>query len=419
MSTDEQTHPGKFDVVVVGGGAAGVAAAVGAAQAGARVGLVERHGYLGGTAVAGSVLTYCGFFDHSHTQVVAGVGQRFLDRLDELDLYLTHTSAESGNKVVLLDLETTKRVFDSLVLDAGVTPLLHATVFGATTVDGRVTALDVAHHGGTLRLEADAFVDGSGDGVLLDAVGAARTVLPAARRQASTLVMRIGGVREDGDLSRAGMTSAVAGYRGATGVELPRDHGVTVRLPVSREIMVLVADQHRDVLDAAESTSAEIEGRRLAMHYFQALRTMRGWESSFLAATGPELGVRETRRLAGLIAVTADDVTSARRRPDGIARGGWPMEDHAVPGVVSYGGIRDDSWYDIPYGSLTAASLRNLWAAGRLVSSDGRAYGSVRVMGTAFATGHAAGVAAALSVRSGPVAVGAVQDELRRQGALL
>ncbi|QYN26400.1 FAD-dependent oxidoreductase [Amycolatopsis sp. DSM 110486] len=411
----------KFDVVVVGGGAAGVAAAVSAAQTGARVCLVERHGYLGGAAVASSVLTYCGFFDRSHGQVVAGVGQRFLDRLDELDLYLTHTSAESGNKVVLLDLETTKRVFDSLVVEAGVTVFLHATVFSASTVGDRVTTIAVAHPGGRLRIEGDAFVDCSGDGVLLEAAGADATVLPAEERQASTLVMRVGGVREDGDLTHAGMSSAVSAYRRATGVTLPRDHGVTVRLPVSREIMVLVADQHRDVLDVAETTSAEIEGRQLAMHYFRALRTgMRGWESSFLAATGPELGIRETRRLAGLTAITADDVTTGRKRPhEVVARGGWPMEDHAVPGVVSHHGIKDDGWYDIPYGSITSASLRNLWAGGRLVSSDGRAYGSVRVMGTAFATGHAGGVAAALFARSGVVHRAEVQEVLRQQGALL
>ena len=113
----------EFDVVVVGGGAAGAAAAVGAAAAGARTCLIERHGYFGGAAVASSVLTYCGFFDRRHEQVVAGVGQHFLDLLANDHHYTTQTSADSGNKIVLLDPEVTKRTLDRLLTDAGVTLL--------------------------------------------------------------------------------------------------------------------------------------------------------------------------------------------------------------------------------------------------------------------------------------------------------
>jgi hypothetical protein len=410
-----------FDVVVVGGGAGGAAAAVGAARSGARVCLIERHGFLGGAAVASSVLTYCGFFDRSHRQVVAGVGQLFLDRLAELDLYRTHTSEASGNKVVLLDLETTKRVFDSLLLDAGVTVFLHATVFSATTIGDRVTALHLVHHGVHVTVEGSAFVDCSGDGALLAAAGTGAVVLPHDQRQASTLVMRVGGVAEDADLTPAGMAGAVRAYCASAEVALARDHGAMVRLPVSREVMVLVADQHRDMLDVAEATHAEFEARTLAMHYFRALHaSARGWGSSFLAATGPEMGVRETRRLRGTEVVTADDVTAGRKRPDVVvARGGWPMEDHAVPGRTTHDYVRDSGWFDIPAGSITSAALANVWAGGRLVSTDRRAFSSTRVMGTAFATGHACGVAAALHAAVGRVDVSALQSGLREQGALL
>ncbi|MGI8305917.1 FAD-dependent oxidoreductase [Saccharopolyspora hattusasensis] len=411
----------EFDVVVVGGGAGGVAAAVGAARSGARVCLIERHGYLGGAAVASSVLTYCGFFDASHTQVVAGVGQLFLDRLAELDLYLTHTTATSGNKVVLLDLETTKRVLDSLLIDAGVTVFLHATVFDATTAGDRVAAVEVIHPGGRATISGSAFVDCSGDGALLAATGADTVVFAPDERQASTLVMRVGGVAEDANLSSASMTRAVRAYRERYGVALLRDHGSMVRLPVSREVMVLVADQHRDMLDLDDATRAESEGRALAAHYFRALRSgVPGWEASFLAATGPEIGVRETRRLRGKDMVTALDVTSGRKRPDVVvARGGWLMEDHAVPGLITYDGIRDGGWFDISYGCISSRSFANLWAGGRLTSSDRQAFSSTRVMGTAFATGHACGVAAALHVDTGRVDNRVLQEGLRAQGALL
>lgn len=409
-----------FDVVVVGGGAAGVAAAIGASASGARVCLIERHGCLGGAAVASSVLTYCGFFDRSHEQVIAGVGQQFLDRLAKLDLLQTHTTQESGNKVVLLDLETTKRVLDSMVVDAGVTVFFHADVFAAEADADRVTTLEFNHPGGRVTVSATSFVDCSGDGALLNAAQVGVHVSPVEFRQASTMVMRVGGVDEDGDMSRESVQAAVRSYAATFGVPMGREHGAMVRLPLSREVMVLIADQHRDMLDVTDSSWAELDARRDAGHYFEALRSsVPGWSSSFLAATGPDIGVRESRRLLGRTSVTGEDVSEGRRREHVIARGGWPMEDHASKGQTRYGRIRDDHWYDIPYDSIVSVTHANVWAGGRLTSSDDRAYGSIRVMGTAFGTGHAAGVAAALSAQGEEPSIDAVQHCLRQQGALL
>ncbi|MTD54666.1 FAD-dependent oxidoreductase [Amycolatopsis sp. RM579] len=412
---------GEVDVVVAGGGPAGVAAAVGAARAGAQVRLVERHGFLGGTAVAASVLTYCGFFDRSHTQIVAGAGQLFLDHLAAADLYRTHVTQESGNKVVLLDAETTKAALDALVLEHGVRVGLHCAVIAAVAQDGLLSEVEVLHNGERERISAAGFVDATGDGALLTATGAATTVRPPGQRQASTLVMRFGGVRDDADLGTGAMREAVRAYRAAYDVDLPRDHGAMVRLPITGEVMVLAADHHADVLEVEGHTRAEMDGRRAAAHYLRALRAgMSGWQDSYLAATGPDLGVRETRHMIGRSRLSGDDVAAARRRPDDVvARGGWPMEDHAKPGTTAYRRIRGDTWYDIPYGALRSADHDNLWAAGRLIDADAQAYASVRVMGTAFATGHAAGVAAALHATGRPDGCAAVQAELRRQGALL
>ncbi|GAA0896698.1 FAD-dependent oxidoreductase [Pseudonocardia zijingensis] len=408
------------DVVVAGGGAAGVAAAVGAARTGARVRLLERHGFLGGTAIAASVLTYCGFFDERHRPVVAGVGRQFLEYLERTGSYRTRITQESGNKVVLLDPETTKAALDDLLLDHGVELALHTTVVGVHGPDERPAAVTTFHAGTHETVGARAFVDCTGDGALLVAAGAPVRVEPPERRQASTLVLRFGGVAPDADLSTAALRQAVTDYRGCHDVELPRDHGSVVRLPVSGEVMVLTVDQHEDVLTVEGRTRAEIAGRRLAAHYLRAVRAIPGWRDCFLAATGPEIGVRETRHLVGREQLTGADAAAGRRRPDEVvARGGWPMEDHAVPGATSYGRIRDGGWYDIPLGSLRSRDRANVWAAGRLVDADPAAFSSVRVMGTAFATGHAAGVAAALQAAGEPDDRRVVQEVLRAQGALL
>lgn len=410
-----------FDVVVIGGGAAGIAAAVGAAQTGATVCLVEQYGFLGGAATNSSVLTHCGFFDHTKTQVVKGVGQLVLDKLEERRVYQTQTFEQTGNTVVLLDLETMKAVYDEIVIEAGVRLLLHSQLISASTTGGRIDAVEITHRGGRQTISGRAFVDGSGDGALIARSGAAELLSAVEHRQASTLVMRVGGIPDGADLSVAGMTEAVLKYGEQTGAVLVRTSGTAVRMPITREIMLLLADQHRDVLDADELTQAELEARRLSWHYLEAFkRFLPGWASGYLASTGPQIGIRESRRLEGKDSVSADDVLTGRKRPDdAIGRCGWPMEDHVAPGSTKYEGIKDKGWYDIPYGALCSASTENLWAGGRLVCSDNRAFASLRVMGTSFATGHACGVAAAVYASQGRHDYPLVRQHLIEQGALI
>jgi hypothetical protein len=410
-----------FDVVVVGGGAAGIAAAVGAAQSGVTVCLIEQYGFLGGAATNSSVLTHCGFFDQMKRQVVAGVGQQVLDGLANHRIYRTQTFEPTGNTVVLLDLETTKSVFDEMVIAAGVHLMLHCQVISASLAGGLVTSVETVHRGGRCRINARSFVDCSGDGALLSASSAAAAVSAAEQRQASTLVIRMGGVPEDADLSSEGILNAVRAYQDQTGGSLPRETGVSVRMPITREVMLLFADQHGDALDVDELTQAEIQGRQLSWKYLAAFtQFLPGWSDSYISSTGPQIGIRETRRLRGVETVRAGDVSSGRTRPlDAIARCGWPMEDHSTPGMTKYERIKDRGWYHIPYGAICSDSVPNLWAGGRLVSSDRRAYASLRVMGTSFATGHACGVASAVYAQTGHHDYPRTRRLLQEQGALI
>lgn len=411
----------EFDVVVIGGGSAGIAAAIGAARSGASVCLVEKYGFLGGAATTSSVLALCGFFDQNKNLVVAGVGRQVLDQLRNRDIYQTQTVPETGNTIVLLDLETTKSVYDDLITAAGVRLLLHSQLISATVIDGQITAVNVVHRGGIETITGRAFVDCSGDGALIDAAGAGAMVSVPAERQASTLVMRVGAVSEDADLSMAGMTRAVAAYRPVAEMDLVRSNGIAVRMPLSREVMLLIADQHGDALDVTDFTAAEVHSRRLSWQYLAAFqKSLAGWENSFLASTGPQLGIRETRRLRGRQAVTTKDVSDGHKdASDAIARGGWPMEDHVTVGTTEYGGIADKGWYHVPYGAICSDTTDNLWAGGRLTSSDNRAYASLRVMGTSFATGHACGVAAAVYAADGRHDYVRIRALLEHQGALI
>ncbi|HVV14584.1 FAD-dependent oxidoreductase [Amycolatopsis sp.] len=411
----------KYDVVVIGGGAGGIGAAVGAAWSGARVLQVEQYPFLGGAATISSVLTFCGFFDQQGERVVAGVGEEMLRRLRDLGAYEEKTMNWTGNRIVLLDTEATKLAADRVTEAAGVEVRLHSTLIGARREAGRITEVELHHRGGREHIRADAFVDASGDGALLAAAGAGVRVEPVDQRQTSTLVCRFGGVAEDADLSRDGLRTAVAAYAESSGVRLARDYGIAVHLPLTREVIALLVDEQADVLDAKAFSRDEASARRQAWQYLDALRKhLPGWSAAYLIETGPQLGIRESRHLVGRETITAADVLEARKRPDtSIARCGWPIEDHAGPGITRYTELAGKGWYDVPYGAITSADTDNAWGAGRLTSADPRAYASVRVMGTAFATGHAAGVAAARHAEHENHDVAAIRAELRRQDAIV
>lgn len=413
-----------YDVVVAGGGAAGIAAAIGAAQTGGRVCLVEKHGFLGGAATASSVLTYCGFFARNGEQVVQGVGQGLLDRLKFENQYQVQRVTSTGNTIVLLDQETLKRVLDEMVLESGVDLLLHATVTECHTTNNRIDFVTISHRGGTETILGTSFVDASGDGVLIREACAGEILTAVGERQASTLVMRIGGVHDvPAEVDSETIRQALDRYLAETDVTLPRRDGINVTLPVTGDRMVLMADSRGDVLDVRALTKAETSTRQLAWHYLRAFqRYLPGWERAYLTQTGPNLGIREARRLQGQRVLTGTEVEhGAKGDAESVGRGGWPIENHSKPGGPKYSYVSGNSYFEIPYGCTVSSTHANLWAAGRLLSTDAEAFASVRVMGTSFATGHAAGVAAALAARSAEETVTAedVRSELTRQGALL
>jgi 2-polyprenyl-6-methoxyphenol hydroxylase-like FAD-dependent oxidoreductase len=415
-------HPDeRFDVVVVGGGSAGVGAAIGAADVGASTCLIERYPFLGGAATASSLLCYCGFFDQRREQVVGGVGEQLLERLRAGRAYEEKTFRWSGNTVVMIDPEFTKFALDAMVARPGITVLLHSYLIAARTDNDQVTEVVVADHGGMRTISGRQFVDTTGEGNLASLAGAAIRVPAPDDRQVATLSMRIGGVPEGAVISSDAMRAAVAIHNASRERQLSRDHGPIGRLPLTGELTMQIVDQAVDALDGRDLTRAETNARGLAWDYLEAFREhIDGWQDAYLVSTGPQLGIRESRHLVGRDTVTRDDVLSARREPDrGIARCGWPIEEHHTIGTTSYTPIEGRSFYDIPLDALHSVSHQNLWAGGRLVSSDADAYCSLRVMGTSFATGQAAGVAAALHVAVERPAPSEVRRELRRQKALV
>jgi hypothetical protein len=413
-------RPEEYDVLVVGGGSAGVAAAVGAARTGARVGLVEAGGCLGGAATMRGVLTYCGLYTLADAprQAVAGVADEVLAKLRRWGA-VTPAVRHRGVFVVF-DPEGVKRALDEVCTEAGVEVLLHAFVFRADREADAVPRIHFADHSGEHALEAKAFVDASGDCDLAFFAGASTRYGNDGALNLGTLGTRFGGIAPHADISAETVTRAI-GQAKARGIgPISKDKSVIARLPMSGDVVAYLASEDYDPRDVRSITRAEISGRSQAWTYLEILRTLPGWEHAYLVSTGPQFGTRESRHINSIRRLTWQDVTQGRRSEDCIALGAWGVEWHDRKTFESsfiYPPQRGT--YDIPLTCLMSADTPNLFAAGRTADGDRQAGASLRVMGTAFATGHAAGVAAACYVQQGCVEANGVRKILRGQGALL
>ncbi|MCW1410808.1 MULTISPECIES: FAD-dependent oxidoreductase [Rhizobium] len=424
MITESQTSRSNrnYDVVVVGAGSAGVAAACSASKAGAKTLLIERYAFAGGAATAASVLAYCGLYTSGEAPmaVVGGVAAEILDNVESLGIPAMPIRLKTtGNWIVPLNPEAMKLALDRTIAAAGVTVLYHAVVSGVEVVDGRVASIEVSGHFGNIRIAAGAVVDASGEGnvcFLADRSLGHQN----ANVQPASFPLRIGGIPPEWGLDRSLFRAAAERFNMSKPPIVARENGgVQLRVPGSSEIWWMALDLEANPCDGERFSLAEMTSRECGWRLVECLRQTNAiLKDCYLASTGPQIGIRESRRPKTIGRVTAHDILEAKIPSDTVAFGGWPMEIHHAPGVQEYIPVGGQGYFGIPFDAIRTP-IANLLVAGRLIGADREAYGSVRVMGTAFATGQAAGVAAAISLsRSGEVDVGELRGRLSKQGAL-
>jgi hypothetical protein len=447
---------GEADVLVVGGGPAGLGAAVGAARAGADVVLVERFGFFGGNATAALVMPLMSFHNEMRTvkeagldeklrimpadhgpgePVVAGVLTELLDRLFAVGGAI-RPSQDTGFTVPF-DPEKYKLAMVDLLDDAGVSFLFHAFASGVVR-EGEADAVVFETKSGPVVLEAKVVVDCTGDGDVAAAAGAPYGIGRESDglTQPMTLMFRMVQfererfaeyVREHPEQWRGvyGLWELIAQAHASGELDLPRDDILFFATPHEHEVSVNSTRVSGLGIDACDLTHAEWTTRRQMREIVRFLcRRVPGFEDAYLAQSGVSVGVRETRRIMGDYVLTGQDVLTARKFEDAIARGSYPVDIHEPGGkgtVLRRLPLREA--YDVPLRCLLPRDVERLLVAGRCISGTHEAHSSYRVTPIAMATGHAAGITAALAARDDmlprEIDHRLVQAELLRQGASL
>lgn len=404
------------DVLVCGGGCAGIAAALSAARSGARVLLIEKAPFAGGIITSVGLPYFDGIADIADNRVVVrGIAMELLSA--------TGVCAPDAKKMAKHN-PTIPNTFEfKLLLDRLIKAeserlqvLFNSFVCGVETSGDRITSVQVANKDGLVDIQPKVVIDCTGDGDVAAWAGAPYE--QNSEVQPLTLHFRIGrvqGVKNIGSLCRESLVKAQ--QRG----ELPYYYGPGIMFMYDKsEVYIHGVRVPANPTDAADLTRAEMQGRADAHAMFRAWkRDVPGFEDSYFLEAYPWIGVRESRRISGAYVLKEDDLMTSRRFDDAIATGCWYLDLH--PNKTTAGGANEvapekvqPKPYDIPYRSLVPQKIGNLLVAGRCHSATRGAHASTRVTVTAMAMGEAAGCAAAMSV-AGQVGVAEINGTKVRE----
>jgi hypothetical protein len=428
---------GEYEVAVLGGGPAGIAASVAAARAGRRTLLIERYGFLGGMGTAAGVTNFCGLHANVHGgmhRVVQGIASELLARIDRLDgLNAPHLIL---GKILAQAYDTAayKIAADDLLLSHKVDILFHALGAGVVMQDERrINALMVETKAGRQAVTADIFIDCSGDGDLAAWAGARYEVGDVDGSMLyPSMMFRLNGIDPEkaGDAWRT-IPALMEKAEAAGTHHFPRKAAIVRPQRSQIEWRVNFTQLSREDgtaingLEPDDLTRGEIDGRRQALNAFNFLRTVPGFEKSYIVDLPPQLGIRETRRVVGGYMLSGDDVLGCAAFEDSIGVNGWPMEQHVAGDVIfKFPPIPESRGFnELPYRMLTPEGIDNLLVAGRCASMTHDGQSAARVSGACFAMGEAAGTAAALALDGNAmpceIAVGKLQHQLKQQGAFI
>lgn len=431
---------GEFDVVVVGGGPAGLMAATAAARTGRSVVLLERYGFLGGAGTAGGLSTFCGLHARVHGEdrrVVHGLADDLYEHLALLDgLAPAHLTIKDGILAQAYDISAYKLAADRLVTGSGARIVFHAFAVGVVKRDDTtIDAVLVESKSGRHAVRGRVFVDASGDGDVAAWAGAPFEKSPGLQGMLyPSLMFRINGV----DVIAAGDKPWRTAERLMDEAEAAGTHHFPRKRPIVRpqrnplEWRANLTQLSNpdgsavDGTDVLQVTHGELQGREQVFEAFSFIKQkVPGFSDAYVVDIAPQIGIRETRRIVGDYQLTEDDVLDCADFEDTIGVNGWPVEAH-VAGSVEFRWQRGEDprgFNQLPYRMLLPGGVDNLFVVGRCASMTHEGQSSARVSGPCFVMGEAAGTAADMMLAGGgttrTVDVPTLQARLERNGVFL
>lgn len=405
---------GEYEVVVLGGGPAGIAAAASAGRSGRSTILIERYGFLGGAGTAAGLANFCGLHAKvhgEHRQVVHGICDDILDRLERMGgLSRPHELFQNRIQAQAYDISAYKIAADELLLASEVKLLFHAfAVLAVKSSKHEIEALIVETKSGRGAILGQVFIDCSGDGDLAAWAGAPYEVGDGQGNMLYPSTMyRIGGV----DPQKAGkaweLIPQLMEQAEREGRRFPRKQPIVRPQPNPTEWRAnLTQIRNPDGsavsgINAEELSFGEVEGRRQCRDTFEFIREVTpGFERAYIAEIAPQIGIRETRRVRGEYMLTEDDVLDCADFADAIGVNGWPVEQHVDGNVEFRFQKKEKGFNQLPYRMILPLGIDNLLVAGRCASMTHGGQSAARVSGPCFAMGQAAGTAAHLALNEG------------------
>ena len=395
---------GHYHTVVCGGGPAGWVAAVASARAGRKTALIERYGFLGGTATTGFVVPISGFF-HQGRQVVGGIGWELVERM----VAAGKAQVELPKGHVSFDPEYCKVAIQEMVAEAGVDLYTNSYIAHCTKQDRRIESGIIESKNGAEALTADYFIDATGDGDVCHMAGVAM-LEREVELQPMSMCFLLGGVdlttdllkyniHHDGKFCKQSIHTEIHDYlQGLSETrEVPQFGGPWFNSIMSGDLVAVnITRAAADATDRAQMTAAESKMRKDAFVLIDLLREhYPEFKNAYIAYTAVQGGIRETRRIKALHTVTGEEMVRGEAFPDVIALSAHPMDIHYAKNnnqTIDHLPIAAG----IPYRSIVPAEYDNLLAVGRCLSADRKAYASIRVQATLMAIGQAAGIALSL-----------------------
>jgi len=416
------------DIVIIGGGPAGIAASWGASKSGAKVLLIERYGFLGGMATAGLVGSILGHYLNDKQPAVSGFLKFLIEKTYQMNGCEKWEFAYKKYGIPF-DSEILKISSEKLLLEKNIEILYHSFVSSSNVEDGLIKEIEVVNKSGKMKIKGKIFIDATGDADIsyysgfeytkgrffdrkMQSMGCMFKIAGIDEEKLTEEVIKEAGrklneLREKGELK---IYNSGLGGKGSTTRKGERSFNV-----------MRFAGDGTDIFDL---TKGEIFLREQIYKYWKFLKeNVPGFENSYISVLPANIGIRETRQIKGLYTLTGDNILKAKKTEDSIARGTYWIDIHCPLGrtkdnvhicarecptkeycialdkykdyLPSKNNLRvpENDWFSIPYRCLIPERAKNLLVAGRCISADHIAMSSIRVMATCIATGHAAGIA--------------------------